>query len=122
MRRPSLDIVSLQIGPGIAEQIGLPADYGILVERVIPGGAAQRAGLQGGTQQAYMGNQPVKLGGDLIVALDGQEITTAQDLSVALNAHRAGDSVTLTIWRGQRRLSVTVTLDDAKEGASDQAI
>ncbi len=121
VRRPSLDIVSLQIGPGIAEQIGLPADYGILVERVLPGGAAARAGLHGGAQQAYMGNQPVMLGGDLIVNLDGQEITTAQDLSTALNAHRAGDTVTLTVYRGQRRLSIRVTLDDAKQQADDQA-
>ncbi len=121
VRRPSLDIVSLQIGPGIAEQIGLPADYGILVERVLPGGAAQRAGLRGGTQQAYMGNEPVKLGGDLIVGLDGKEITNAQDLSTALNAHRIGDVVTLTIYRAGHRLTVRVTLDDAKQNASDQA-
>ncbi len=121
MRRPSLDIVSLQVGPGIAEQIGLPADYGILVQKVLPGGAAQRAGLRGGSEQAYMGNQPVVLGGDLIVALDNQEITTAQDLSTALNAHRAGDTVTLTVYRGQRRLNVRVTLDDAREQADDQA-
>ncbi len=121
VRRPSLDIVSLQIGPGIAEQIGLPADYGILVERVLPGGAAQKAGLHGGTQQAYMGNQPVMLGGDLIVGLDGQEITNAQDLSMALNAHHAGDTVTLTVYRNAHRLTVHVTLDDAKQSADDQA-
>ncbi len=121
VRRPSLDIVSLQVGPGIAEQIGLPAEYGILVEKVLPGGAAQRAGLRGGSEQAYMGNQPVMLGGDLIVGLDGQEVTTAQDLSTALNAHRAGDTVVLTVYRGQRRLNVRVTLDDAREQADDQA-
>ncbi len=121
VRRPSLDIVSLQVGPGIAEQIGLPAEYGILVEKVVPGGAAQRAGLRGGSEQAYMGNQPVMLGGDLIVGLDGQEVTTAQDLSTALNAHRAGDSVVLTVYRGQRRINVRVTLDDAREQADDQA-
>ena len=62
VRRPSLGIVMLQVGPGIAEQIGLPADYGVLVERALPGGAAQRAGLHGGTQRAYMGNQEVMLG------------------------------------------------------------
>ncbi len=115
VRRPSLDVVTMAIGPDVAEQIGLPADYGILVERVLPGGAAQAAGLHGGTERAYMGNTPVMLGGDLIVGIDGQEITTPQDLSVALNAHRAGDKVLLTIYRGQKRLQVTVTLSDAKE-------
>src|SRR5215472_3651718 len=68
IRRPTLDIVTLPIGPDIAEQIGLPADYGILIERVLPGGAAEKAGLRGGTQRYYQGNMPVMLGGDLIVA------------------------------------------------------
>ena len=119
-RRPSLDIVTFPIGPDIAEQIGLPADYGILIERVLPDGAAAHAGLRGGNQQAWNGNQQVMLGGDLIVAFDGQEITTPQDLSNAMNAHHAGDVITLTVFRGRQRLNVKVTLGDAKEIASGQ--
>jgi S1-C subfamily serine protease len=115
VRRPSLDIVTLPIGPDIAEQIGLAADYGILIERALPGGAAEKAGLHGGTQRAYEGNIPVMLGGDLIVAMDGQEIATPQDLSAAMNSHRAGDVVTLTVFRGKKRMDVKVTLNDAKD-------
>jgi S1-C subfamily serine protease len=115
VRRPTLDIVSQQIGPDIAEQIGLPADYGILVERVLPGGAAERAGLHGGTQRAYLGNTPVMLGGDLIVAFDGQEIASTQDLYAAMNARRAGDTVTVTVFRGRKRMDFKVTLSDAKD-------
>ena len=118
VRRPSLDIVTFPIGPDIAEQIGLPADYGILVERVLPGGASEKAGLRGGNQRVYQGNTPVMLGGDLIVGIDGQEITTPQDLSGALNAHRAGDTVTLTIFRGRRQMDIKVVLSDAKDNAS----
>jgi S1-C subfamily serine protease len=118
--RPSLDIVPLPIGPDEAQQIGLPANYGILIERVLPGGAAQRAGLHGGSQLAYKGNEQVMLGGDLIVSVDGQAITTSQDLSNALNAHRAGDTVMLTIYRGQQRMNVKVTLSDAKQVATGQ--
>jgi S1-C subfamily serine protease len=119
-RRPSLDIVTLPIGPDEAQQIGLPADYGILIERVLPGGAAARAGLHGGSQLAYKGNTQVMLGGDLIVGCDGQEITTPQDFSNALNAHHAGDTVVLTIYRGQQRMTVKVTLSDAKQPSSGQ--
>jgi len=115
VRRPSLDIVTLPIGPDIAEQIGLPADYGILIERVMPGGAAEKAGLHGGTQRAYQGNIPVMLGGDLIVGFDGQEITSPQDLSAAMTSHRAGDVVTLTVFRGRKKMDVKVTLSDAKD-------
>lgn len=118
VRRPSLDIVTLPIGPDIAQQLGLPADYGILIDRVLPSGAAARAGLHGGNQRAYLGNIPVMLGGDLIVALDGQEIANAQDLSAAMNSHRAGDVVTLTIFRGRKRMDVKVTLSDAKDQQS----
>jgi len=98
----------------------LPADYGILIERVLPDGAAAHAGLRGGNQRAWNGNQEVMLGGDLIVAFDGQEITTPQDLSNAMNAHHAGDVITLTVFRGRQRLNVKVTLGDAKEIASGQ--
>jgi S1-C subfamily serine protease len=115
VRRPALDISSLAIGPDVAEQIGLPADYGVLIERVLPGGAADKAGLHGGTQRAYQGNTPVMLGGDLIVAMDGQEIADPQDLAAAMNSHRAGDTVTLTIFRGRKRMDVKVTLSDATD-------
>ena len=119
-RRPSLDIVTLPIGPDEAQQIGLPADYGILIMRVLPGGAAAQAGLKGGNQLAYKGRTQVMLGGDLIVGCDGQEITTPQDLSNALNAHHAGDTVVLTIYRGQQRMNVKVTLSDAKQAPNGQ--
>ena len=118
VRRPSLDIVTIPISPDIAEQIGLPADYGILVERTLPGGAAERAGLHGGTQRVYQGNTPVMLGGDLIVAVDGQPVESPQDLSAALNVHRAGDTITVTVFRGQRRLNVKVVLSDAKDAVA----
>jgi len=115
VRRPTLDIVTLPIGPDVAEQIGLPADYGILIERVLPGGAAEKAGLHGGTERAYMGNTPLMLGGDLIVAFDGQEIASAQDLAGAMNAKHAGDTVTVTVFRGRKRMDFKVTLGDAKD-------
>jgi S1-C subfamily serine protease len=115
VRRPSLDIITIPIGPDIAEQLGLPADYGILIDRVIPGGAAEKAGLHGGTQRAYQGNTPVMLGGDLIVGMDGQEITSPQDLSAVMNSHRAGDEVTITIFRGRKKMDIQVQLGDAKD-------
>ena len=120
VRRPSLDVVTLPIGPDIAEQIGLAADYGVLIERVLPGGAAERAGLRGGTQRMYNGNEPVMLGGDLIVAMDGQDIANGQDLSAAMNAHRAEDVVTVTVFRGRKKIDVKVKLGDAKDTVRSQ--
>jgi S1-C subfamily serine protease len=115
VRRPSMDAVTLEISPDLAQQIGLPADYGVLIERVLPNGAAEHAGLHGGSQHAYLGFMPIVLGGDLIVAIDGHEVTSKQDLSNALNEHHAGDTITVTVFRGKQRMNMKVTLSDATQ-------
>ena len=115
VRRPSMDVVTLEISPDLAQQIGLPADYGVLIERVLPNGAAEHAGLHGGSQRAYLGFRPIVLGGDFIIAIDGQEVTSKQDLSNALNEHHAGDTIDVTVYRGQRRMDMKVTLSDATQ-------
>ncbi|HVP42530.1 MAG TPA: trypsin-like peptidase domain-containing protein, partial [Terriglobales bacterium] len=97
VKRPALGIRSLPVGPELAEQMGLPVDYGVLIISVAPGSAAERAGLRGGSERAYIGNIPIMLGGDLIVAIDGQDVVDQQDLSHVMNSHRAGDTVTVTI-------------------------
>jgi S1-C subfamily serine protease len=112
IRRPSLGITSLPIGPDLAQQMGLAANYGVLIQRVLPGGAAERAGLRGGRQQAYLGNTPIYLGGDLIIAIDGREVTSAQDLSQIMDEHKTGDTVTVTVLRGQHKISVQVRLEE----------
>jgi S1-C subfamily serine protease len=115
VRRPSLGIRSLPIGPELADQLGLAADYGVLVMQVVPGGAADRAGIRGGNERAYLGNIPIMIGGDLIVEIDGQEINDQQDIARVMNNHRAGDTVKVGLYRGRRKLEVNVSLGEAKE-------
>jgi S1-C subfamily serine protease len=115
VRRPSLGIVSYAIGPDLASQMGLSADSGVLIQRVIPGGAAQRAGLRGGDQQAYVGNTPIMLGGDLIVAIDGQEVADTQDINAIMDKHQAGDTVSVTVLRGRRQMTLKLILGEARE-------
>jgi S1-C subfamily serine protease len=55
------------------------------------------------------------LGGDLIVKFDGQDIASGPDFAGELNKHRAGDTVTITVYRGKRQMDFKVTLDDAKD-------
>jgi S1-C subfamily serine protease len=116
VRRPSLDVVELPIpiNPELAAELGLPSDYGVLIQRTLPGGAAERAGLRGGNQKAYLGNMAVNLGGDLIVAIDGRQITTPQDIANVMNSHHSGDTVKVTIYRGRTRMDVNVTLGEAR--------
>ena len=115
VKRPSLGIVSYAIGPDLAAQMGLNADYGVLIQKVIPGGAAQRAGLRGGDQQAYVGNTPIMLGGDLIVAIDGQEIADTQDINAIMDKHQAGDTVNVTVLRSRRQITLKLILGEARE-------
>ncbi|HEV2486998.1 MAG TPA: trypsin-like peptidase domain-containing protein [Terracidiphilus sp.] len=115
VRRPSLGIVSYAIGPDLASQMGLAADSGVLIQRVIPGGAAERAGLHGGNQQAYVGNTPIMLGGDLIVAIDGQQVTDPQDISALMDKHQAGDTISVTFLRGKRQITLKLILGEARE-------
>lgn len=114
-RFPSLSVRTLPIGPDVADQLGLPADSGLLIIQVVAGGAADRAGLRAGNERAFYGNVPIMIGGDLIVAVDGQEVQEQQDLSHILQKHRAGDTVTVTIYRGKKRMDVRVTLGEARE-------
>jgi S1-C subfamily serine protease len=117
VRRPSLGIRTLPIGPELAQEMSLPADYGVLIVEATRGGAAERAGLRGGSQRAYIGNIPVMIGGDLIIAIDGEQIGDQQDLAATLNKHKAGDTVTVTIFRGKRKMDVKVTMGEAREQA-----
>src|SRR5215510_7717608 len=116
-RWPSLGVRTLPIGPDLADQLGLAADSGLLVIQVTPGSAAERAGLRAGNERAYLGNIPIMIGGDLIVSVDGQEVQDQQDLSHAMQNHRAGDTVTVTIYRGKKRVDLKVTLGEARDTA-----
>lgn len=113
VRRPALGIQTIPITPELADQMGLAADYGLLIVNVISGGPAEHAGLKGGSERAYLGNYPIKLGGDLVVAIDGQDIQDQQDLSHVMNNHRAGDTVTVTVYRGKTKMDIKVTLGEA---------
>jgi S1-C subfamily serine protease len=81
----------------------------------VPGGAADRAGLRGGNERAYLGNIPIMLGGDLIVAIDGQRVDDQQALAQMMNSHRAGDTVRITFYRGKKKMEATVALGEARE-------
>ncbi|HTS35441.1 MAG TPA: trypsin-like peptidase domain-containing protein [Candidatus Solibacter sp.] len=115
VRRPALGISTIPISPELAEEIGLPADYGLLIVQVTPGGSADLAGLRGGTERAYLGNIPIMLGGDLIIAIDGEKVQDQDDLSQMMNNHRAGDTVTITIYRNKKKMDVSVALGEARQ-------
>jgi S1-C subfamily serine protease len=115
VRRPALGVRTIPIDSEIADELGLAADYGLLIVQAVSGGAADRAGLRGGSERAYLGNIPITIGGDLIVAINGEKVESQQKLAQIMNKHRAGDTVKVTIFRGKKQLEVSVVLGEARD-------
>jgi S1-C subfamily serine protease len=115
VRRPALGVRTIPIDPEIANELGLAADYGLLIVQAVEGGSADRSGLRGGTERAYLGNTPIMVGGDLIIAIDGEKVESQQNLAQVMNKHRAGDTVKVTIFRAKKKMEVPVVLGEARD-------
>ena len=115
--RAFLGVSSLTVDESLAD-LNLPADKGALVQTVSPGSPAAKAGIQGGTIDAQLDGTTVRLGGDIITAVDGRAIASADDLSAAIARKRDGDEVKITLLRDGRRRTVEVTLAQRAAGAS----
>ncbi len=92
------------------QQLGLPPNQaGLLVQESSAG--AQQAGIRAGSQVLNLGEVQLRVGGDVIIAIDGREVSTGGDLRAYIeNARRVGDTVTLTVLRDGQRQDVSVTL------------
>jgi S1-C subfamily serine protease len=94
----------------VADQYNLPVQSGVLVGSVTSGSGADKAGLQGGKTEVVVAGQTYVLGGDIIVAFDGEKISSIEELRDAVSGKQPGDKVTLVIYRDANKSSVTVTL------------
>lgn len=107
-----LGISGVAIDPTMADDFGLPVSSGVLVQNVLPNGPAAKAGVRGGQAQSGGG---IATGGDIILELDAQAVSSVQQLSNRLQAHKPGDTVVLTILRDGERIQVSVTLEEWPE-------
>jgi len=111
---PWLGIAGEDVTPALARDLDVSVQSGAYVTVVSSGSPAQEAGLQGAfsseSQAERSGSQP-QSGGDVIVAVDGHDITSVDDLATYLDTQKkVGDSVTLTVVRGTQKLSLDATL------------
>ncbi|MCC6214481.1 MAG: trypsin-like peptidase domain-containing protein [Polyangiaceae bacterium] len=100
VRRSAIGISVSSILPADASRLGLAGTNGALVQRVLPGGAGDRAGLQID---------------DVIVAIDGAEIARHEKLRWVTSLAGVGRRVTLRVIRGGRTLDLAVTLGELPE-------
>ncbi len=105
----------------LAEDLNLAADKGALVVSVTKDSPADKAGIRGGRTQTSQG---VAAGGDLIVAVDGKEVSDSSEVASAISQKRPGDDAEITYYRGDSKKTVTVELakrpKSADQPSSDQ--
>jgi len=96
----------------VIEALGLKSTSGAYVTSVTPAGPSDQAGIQAGTQPLDLpGYQDLNKGGDLVIAIDGQPVVTFDDMIRYLVLHKSpGDTVMLTVLRGDQKLDVPVVL------------
>lgn len=94
-----LGVTTQALYPQLAERLDLDAPTGALVARVVPGGPADEAGIEAGDEELRFQGQQVTAGGDVIVAVDGQDVVEESDLAEAIAEHSPGDTVVLEVLR-----------------------
>jgi S1-C subfamily serine protease len=113
-----LGVQTLILWPQLAERLGLGAASGALVQEVEPDSPAEDEGLGPGDETIEFQGQPdIPSEGDVIVAVDGEQLTRKQDLSDVISRHDAGDEVVLTVVRDGERRRVRLTLERRPLGA-----
>ena len=98
-----------QLGLDEIKLLGLTQDTGAYVVSVTKGGPADLAGIKAGTQSTSV--QGLYAGGDLIVAIDGRQVRTFDEMLAYLIENKSpGDTVVITVLRGTQKQDITVTL------------
>jgi S1-C subfamily serine protease len=101
--RPFIGVRYIPIDPALASEQDLPVDYGALIQSsstgaaIYPGSPAEAAGLQEG---------------DIITAIDGEQIGPETDLPTLMLTHFPGDTITLRVLRGSSVSEIEVTLGE----------
>jgi S1-C subfamily serine protease len=100
------------ITPDLAKAINLPVSEGVIVQSVVKGGPADKAGVEGGDTSATIEGAEVSLGGDIITEANGKKVSGMDEIVNLVNAAKPGDTLELTILRGGTTKTATVTLGD----------
>ena len=108
-----LGVSTQTVTPKLARHFDFAAERGAAVQTVIDGGPAAKAGLRGGGREEDFRGVPFRGGGDLIVAIDGNRVASAEDVVRAVTERLfPGQTTRLTVLRGNERLVISVVLGD----------
>lgn len=110
--RPWLGFYGQFVPSALIELLRIPLVEGLMVEAVVAGGPAERAGLQGGALEVIIDGHAYFLGGDIITNINDKPVTTPQQLDVILRTLKVGDQVTMSLVRNGKRQTVRYKLPE----------
>lgn len=108
---PWLGITGDSVNLLVAQANELPNQQGAYIHEVVPGGPAEQAGLRGSSGTDTINGVAVPVGGDVVVAADGQPVNNFTDLLTISSQRAAGEQLPLTIWRDGAQQAVVLTLE-----------
>jgi serine protease Do len=119
---PLLGLSGTTLTPDLAEAMGLESDQrGVLVADVTSDGPSDKAGLRGSDRETEIDGQQVRVGGDVIVAIDAQPVKEFDDLVIYLARNtEVGQTVTLTVLRQSAEVQIQVTLGARPASEAEQ--
>jgi S1-C subfamily serine protease len=107
----SLGVSGTDMKYSTAREMGVNVTYGWLLTQITRGGAADKAGLKGGTDQVSINGEWVIIGGDIIIAVDGTRIINGDAFMSYIDEHTVpNQTITLTIIRNHQTLDISVIL------------
>jgi S1-C subfamily serine protease len=109
------------VTPEVAAALNLPVKEGAIVQSVVQGGPADKAGIKGGSTEATIGGAQIKLGGDIIVEIDGRKIHGMEDVIEIVHDSKPGDEIEVELVRGGSEKTAHVTLGTQPKSARNQA-
>jgi S1-C subfamily serine protease len=105
-----LGITGGTVTPELAKAVNLPVTEGVIVQTVVKGSPADKAGLEAGHTSATIGGVEVRLGGDIITEANGKKVKSMEELVETIQDSKPGDDLELTILRDGQEKTADVTL------------
>ncbi len=105
-------VVSIyEMNERLAYALGLPINYGILLQKISPGSPLDRAGFKVGQKRVEIRSVEFFIEGDIIVAIDNEKIRNLKEYMMVLNKKKVGQKIDIVFYRGRRLMKVQVTVE-----------
>jgi len=118
VQRAYLGVTTTSVTEELAEDLNLPVEQGALIQDIVDGAPADEAGLRGGRTQIGEG---LRVGGDIIVEVDGQEIARNSDVAEAILDRKPGNEIEIDYFRGDDRRTATVELGERPQSLGQES-